>query len=287
MNIVLTGATGYVGSAVLKALLAHGHEVTALVRSDAAAKQVTADHVTPVVGDITDLAFMTDQLKASDGAIHLAAGDNSADMDDAVVTAVLRAFAGTEKSYVHTGGVWVWGNGDAIVESEKQDPPKITAWRDKIEKRILAQGIRGSVVAPGIVFGYGAGIPKATIADAPKTRFKLHLVGDGEQHWVTVHVDDLAELFVAVLEKAPGGDIYIGASGENPTVKELGEAYAGVGKTVEETPEESRERLGTDFADALLLDQQATGNTAKNLFSWTPKQPTLVALLRDGYPSDR
>ena len=102
-----------------------------------------------------------------------------------------------------------------------------------------------------------------------------------------MHVDDLGELFVAVLEKAPGGDIYIGASGANPTVLELAEAYNGVGKTVAETPEESRERLGEDFADALLLDQQATGNTAKNLFSWTPTHPTLIELLRDGYPGDR
>src|SRR5258707_591572 len=152
MNIVLTGATGYVGSAVVKALLAHGHDVTALVRSDESAKAVEADRVTPVVGDITDVSWLTDQLRSGEGAI------------------------------------------------------------------------------------------------------------------------DLAELYVAVLEKAPGGDMYIGVSGASPTVKELGEAYAGVGKTVEETPEESRERLGTDFADALLLDQQATGNTAKNLFSWTPKQ---------------
>jgi hypothetical protein len=90
-----------------------------------------------------------------------------------------------------------------------------------------------------------------------------------------------------VLEKAPGGDVYIGASGANPTVRELAEAYHGVGKTVAETPEESRERLGEEFADALLLDQQATGNTAKNLFSWAPSHPTLIELLRDGYPSDR
>ena len=287
MNIVLTGATGYIGSATLKALLAHGHDVTALVRSEESARAVEQDGVTPVVGDITDVAWMAEQLRAADGAIHLATSDDGQAMDDAVASAVLKAFPGTEKPYVHTGGVWVWGSGDSIVESEKQDPPKITAWRDDVEKRVLAPGIRGSVVAPGIVYGYGSGIPKASIVDAPTTGGKLHLVGDGEQHWATVHVDDLAELYVAVLEKAPGGDIYIGASGASPTVRELAEALNGVGKTVPETPDESRERLGADFADALLLSQQATGNTAKNLFSWNPVRPTLVELLRDGYPSDR
>jgi len=287
MNIVLTGATGYIGSATLRALLAHDHDVTALVRSEAAARAVEQDRVTPVVGDITDVAWMAEKLRAADGAIHLATSDDGEAMDDAVASAVLKAFAGSEKPYVHTGGVWVWGTGDSIVESEKQRPPQITAWRDKIEQRILAPGIRGSVVAPAIVYGYGTGIPKASIVDAPTTDGSLHLIGDGDQHWATVHVDDLAELFVAVLEKAPGGDIYIGASGANPTVLELAEALNGVGKTVAETPEESRERLGEDFADALLLSQQATGNTAKNLFSWKPVRPTLVELLRDGYPSDR
>ena len=287
MNIVLTGATGYIGSATLKALLAHDHDVTALVRSDAAAKSVERDRVTPVVGDITDVAWMTEQLRAADGAIHLATSDDGEAMDDAVASAVLKAFAGSEKPYVHTGGVWVWGTGDSLVETEKQRPPKITAWRDRVEQRILAPGIRGSVVAPAIVYGYGAGIPKATIVDAPTTDGGLHLIGEGTQHWATVHVDDLAELYVSVLEKAPGGDIYIGASGANPTVLELAEALNGVGNTVVETPEESRERLGADFADALLLSQQATGNTAKNLFSWSPTRPTLIELLRDGYPSDR
>jgi nucleoside-diphosphate-sugar epimerase len=287
MNIVLTGATGYIGSATLKELLAHDHDVTALVRSDAAASAVQRDGVTPVVGDINDVAWMTEQLRAADGAIHLATSDDGQAMDDAVASAVLKAFAGTEKPYVHTGGVWVWGTGDSIVETDTQNPPTITAWRHDVEMRILAAGIRGSVIAPAIVYGYGAGIPQAVIVDAPTTNGGLHLVGDGEQHWATVHVDDLAELYVAVLERAPGGDIYIGASGANPTVLELGEALNGVGTTVAETPEESRERLGADFADALLLSQQASGNTAKNMFGWTPTRPTLVTLLRDGYPSDR
>ncbi|MDP9028615.1 MAG: NAD-dependent epimerase/dehydratase family protein [Actinomycetota bacterium] len=287
MNIVLTGATGYIGSATLKALLAHGHDVTALVRSEESARAVQRDGVTPVVGDITDVAWMAEKLRSAEGAIHLATTDDGEAMDDAVASAVLKAFPGTEKPYVHTGGVWVWGTGDSIVESDPQRPPKITSWRGRVEQRILTPGIRGSVVAPAIVYGYGAGIPKMTLVDAPTTDGKAHVIGDGTQHWATVHVDDLAELYVAVLEKAPGGDLYIGASGSSPTVLELAEALNGVGNTRVETPDESRGRLGADFADALLLSQQATGSTAKNLFSWSPTRPSLVELLRDGYPGDR
>ena len=140
---------------------------------------------------------------------------------------------------------------------------------------------------PSVVYGYGSGIVAATVTGAPKTDGKLQLVGDGTQHWAIVHVDDLAELYVSVLEKAPGGDVYIGASGENPTVLELAEAYAGVGGAAPETPEQSRERLGEAFAEAILLDQQASGNTAKNMFSWKPSRPSVLELLRDGYPADR
>jgi nucleoside-diphosphate-sugar epimerase len=287
MNIALTGSTGYIGSAVLKALLAHGHDVTALVRSEEAAKKVVADRVTPVVGDLTDTPWLAEQLRTSEGAIHLATDDSGAALDEAVVRAVLAAYPGTEKPYVHTGGVWVWGRGEAIVETDPMDPPEIVAWRTAIEKRVLAPGIRGSVVAPGIVYGYGTGIIAHAITSAPQREGKLPLIGDGTQHWVVVHVDDLAELYVSVLEKAPGGDIYIGASGENPTVTELAEAYAGIGKVAEETPEQSRERLGEGFANAILLDQRASGTTAKNLFSWKPSRPTAVELLRDGYPADR
>ena len=287
MNIVLTGSTGYIGSAVLQALLAHGHDVTALVRTEEAAQKVAADRVTPVVGDLTDTPWLTEQLRASDGAIHLATDNSGAALDDAVVTAVLAAYPGTEKPYVHTGGIWGWGRGEAIVETDPANPPEIVAWRTPIEKRVLAPGIRGSVVAPSIVYGYGSGIVAATVTGAPKTGGKLQLVGDGTQHWAVVHVDDLAELYVSVLEKAPGGDIYIGASGENPTVRELAEAYAGEGAAAEETAEETRARLGVGFAEAVLLDQQAAGTTAKNLFSWKPSRPTLLELLRDGYPADR
>jgi nucleoside-diphosphate-sugar epimerase len=291
MKVALSGATGYIGSAVLAALLAHGHEVVALVRSEESAKKVVADRVTPVVGDLTDTPWLTEQLRAAEGFIHAAAdngqGTDSAALDDAVVTAVTAAFAGSEKPYVHTGGIWAWGRGEAIVETDAVNRPELVAWRGPIEKRVLEPGIRGSVIAPGVVYGRGVGIAADVVVNGPVEKGALRLVGDGTQHWVVVHVADLAELYVAVLEKAPGGDVYIASSGENPTVLQLGEAAHGIGKVLAETPDETRARLGEAYGDALLLDQQAAGTTAKNLFSWTPQQPTLVELLRDGYPAVR
>jgi nucleoside-diphosphate-sugar epimerase len=106
-------------------------------------------------------------------------------------------------------------------------------------------------------------------------------VGDGSQHWTTVHVDDLATLYRIVLERGEALGYLVGASGENPTVRELGEARAGDAGVVPESADASRERFGALFADALLLDQQASGARAKAL-GWTPKGPSLQDELRSG-----
>jgi nucleoside-diphosphate-sugar epimerase len=109
---------------------------------------------------------------------------------------------------------------------------------------------------------------------------RLTLIGSGEQHWTTVHVDDLADLYVRVLTQAPGGKAYIAASGDNPTVRELGEAIADT--VVPESDEATVARLG-GFGEALLLDQQASGQRARSELGWQPSRPTLVELLAKGY----
>ena len=121
--------------------------------------------------------------------------------------------------------------------------------------------MRASVVRPGIVYGHGAGIP-AMLAGGPRDESgALVLIGTGDQHWTTVHVDDLADLYLLVLGNAPGGTAYVGANGTNPTVRELGEAVVGPdGAVVDGSAEEAAGRFGAGFAEALLLDQQSPGS---------------------------
>ena len=290
MNILLTGATGHVGSAVLTRLVDEGHTVTAIVRSADKAALIEAAGGHALIGDLTDTAMLTAAAAASDGVIHTASpGDeSSSDFDDAVVTAVLDALSGTDKPYVHTGGVWIFGAGSALTEGSTIDPPRLTAWRPAIERRVLAaDGVRSVVIAPGIVYGEGKGIPRMLV-DAPTSGdpAALHLVGAGDQHWTTVHVDDLAALYVLALEGAEAGSYYFGVSGQNPTVRELGIAAstgAGLGgEVVEETVGESGDRLGELFAEALLVDQQATGSKARIDLGWEPNGPSLVEELTTG-----
>lgn len=284
MRILLTGGTGFVGSSVLTALLTAGHEVTAVVRSEDAAHTVSSAGATPLVHALPDTEWLTAELRGHDGAIHTAVPEQRApEFNDSVIDSVIAAFTGTDKSYVHTGGVWVHGPG-TVTEETPVNAPAIVAWREEGEQRLLSSGIIASLVEPGIVYGYGKGIPN-TIAQAPRTETgALHLIGDGSQHWTTVHVDDLAALYVDVLEQAPGGERYLGVGGENPTVLELGRAVVGQeGSLQPETVDESRERLGAEFADALLLSQEATGEKARRVFGWAPRHASLVEELAAGY----
>jgi nucleoside-diphosphate-sugar epimerase len=287
MNVFLTGGTGFVGSAVLKALLSHGHQVTALARSDESAAALTAAGATALIGDITDIDWLSEQLVPTDAAIHTASpgGPDSAAVDTAIATAVARAFAGSGKVYLHTGGIWVYGNNLDITEESPLDPPALTAWRADVEKIALEiDGARVAVIVPAVVYGEGKGIP-SMISGAPRDESgALHLVGDGSQHWTTVHTDDLAELYVLALEN-PGAEGYIvAANGDQPTVRELTLAAAeaaGSGQVVAETEDDSRARFGAQFADALLLDQHSNAAKARSL-GWEPKAISLAEDLRAG-----
>ncbi|UFS60753.1 NAD-dependent epimerase/dehydratase family protein [Subtercola endophyticus] len=292
MSIFLTGATGFVGSSILRTLRAQGREVTALVRNDAKAAEVSALGASAVIGELSDSELITTQALASDGVIHVASpGDaSSASLDDAFVTAVFAGLEGSDKPFVHTGGIWVFGDGAAITEESPQNPPAITAWRAEIEKRVLsAQGVKTTVIMPGIVYGYGSGIPNSVV-DAPRVAGvggeALKLIGSGDEHWTTVYVDDLAALYVLAFDLAPAGSVYLGVNGQNPTTRELGSAAsyaAGLdGRVAPSTAEEVHAVLGVAFGDALLLDQQATGEAARAALGWSPTGPSLVDELRTG-----
>ena len=282
MRIVLTGATGYIGSRLLTRLVTDGHEVTALVRGAAAAAKAEAGGVRPVVGDLYDAEWVTARFAPADGVVHTAAaGDGTSEqMDRAVTAAAVRALGGTDRPYVHTSGIWIYGDNRAITEESPFAPPALTAWRTAVERTVLDADVATTIVTPAIVYGHGAGIP-AGVLGGRDDRGRVPLVGAGDQHWTTVHVDDVAALYALVLEHGEALGYLIAASGDNPTVRELGEAAAGPAGVAPESAEASRQRLGAAFADALLLDQAAEGAKAKAL-GWKPAGPALVEELRSG-----
>ena len=297
MKIALTGATGFVGSHVLTELRDHGHEVTAFVRDDAQADRVAARGATPAVVDLYDRPAVTGLLRDADGAVHTASpGDaTSADLDTAVVDAMLDAFDGTGKPYVQISGLWVYGNNTAITEDSPFNAPPLVAWKTPIEARVLgANGIRGAVLVSSTAYGDGGGaIPGALLGSPRDDAGNLVTLGTGRQHWSTVHVADLADAFRRVLEDDSARGYYVIGNGQHPTLAELTEAAAvaaGAPGAVPGSDEEARARLGDYFAEVLLLDQGTAAEKARSELGWRPTRPSLTDEFRYGsyrVPSNR
>jgi len=293
MQTLLTGATGYIGRAVAERLRAAGHELTGLARSDAAAARLTEAGVRPVRGDFADPASVASAARAADGVISLATTYDPA-IDGPAVDAILDALAGSDKPLIYTSGIWVNGDtGGAVVdETTPPDPVALVAWRQAVEDRVLqavARRVRTVVIRPAIVYGRGAGIPAGFVESARKEGAARY-VGTGENRWPFVHVDDLADLYLLALERAPGGTLLLAVAGPSHAIRDVAAAAsrgAGAGGRTVGTPlEEARRTMGA-FADALVLDQQASGRRARELLGWRPHRPDVLEdIERGSYAED-
>lgn len=289
MQVALTGATGFIGSHVLTELRKRGHEVTAVVRDNLRAERVAASGGTPIVVDLDDRPAVASVLSKADAAIHMASpGDaTSADLDSAVVDAVIDAFAGTGKPFIDISGLWIYGSNSAITEESPINAPALVAWKEPIERRILgASDIRGVVIVSGVAYGDAGGAVPGLLLGSPRDNAgNLIMLGAGRQHWPTVHVADLAEVFPRALERDSAHGRYVIGNGVNSSVAELTEAAAvaaGASGAVRGSEDEARARVGDYFADVLLLDQGTDAAKARTELGWYPSRPTLVDEFRHG-----
>jgi len=156
-----------------------------------------------------------------------------------------------------------------------------------VEERVLnavQRGLRAVVIRPAIVYGRGGGIP-AGFVDAARKDGAARYIGNGDNRWPFVHVDDLADLYLLALEKAPPGTLLLAVHGPSYRVRDIAAAAsrgAGAGgNTVAWPLELARQALGP-YADALVLDQQASGNRARELLGWRPHRPDVLEDLERG-----
>jgi nucleoside-diphosphate-sugar epimerase len=289
MKILITGGSGYLGQATIRALQRHGHQAVALARSDDADAVVTDLGATAVRGGLTDLDVLHKTAIDVDAAIHLAQdyGPKTAEVDLRAATAIQDGLG--SRPYVHTGGVWVYGNTEGVVdETAPQAPPPVTAWRGANERRILQRARSGGhpvLVMPGVVYGHGGGLIGRFIG-APARAGAAHYIGAGDNHWAVVHVDDIAELYVAALA-SPAGGVYAGVDdSQSPTMREIAEAVSvaagqpGAASSI--TMQQARHEFGT-LADAFALDQRVTAARAHRDLGWTPAaRDVLAELATDG-----
>jgi nucleoside-diphosphate-sugar epimerase len=179
------------------------------------------------------------------------------------------------------------GTKRSITEESPFQAPALVAWKEPIERRVLGvKDMRGVVVVSGVAYGDGGGgVPGLLLGSPRDAEGNLIMLGTGQQHWPTIHVADLADLFRRVLEHDAAHGYYVIGNGLNPTVAELTEAAAvavGAPAAVPGSDEEARKRLGDYFAEVLLLDQGTTAAKARTELDWSPSHPELIEEFRRG-----
>ena len=293
MRVFVTGASGFIGSAVVPELIAAGHEVLGLARSDASATAVTAAGGTPLRGDLTDLDSLRVGVAQTDGVINLAFSNDWSNLEQGIdeearaVQTLAAALAGSGKPFVHAGLTpMVPGHASTEEDPDTTDGP--VGGRGRNSDAVLAlaaQGVRSSVVRlPRSVHQRGSdyGFCSVLIAAAQKTGVSVY-VGDGTQRWPAVNRLDAAPLFRIALEDAAPGTVLHAVADGGDTMRSLAEVIGGVlAAPVESAPPERFGLIGRVFA----LDMPSSSALTRERFGWEPTHPSLIADLADGgYPA--
>lgn len=276
MRIFLTGGTGYLGSAVLDALVRGGHRVDALVRTSEKAAQVQARGGYPVLGDLARPETYGDAVAAADGSVHTAfeSSARGQTIDARAIEAMTASNGRPGRFLIYTSGVWILGSSSGPMdESAPVNPAEIVRWRPAHEKKVLdAQtgGLRAAVVRPGIVYGGSRGIVADFFRDAANGLVRI--IGSGDNHWALVYDRDLAELYLRLVNRADASGVFHANDEGDEQVNDLVTAIAGqasINPSVRRIPlAEARQKMG-GVADALALDQKVRSPRARAL-GWSP-----------------
>jgi nucleoside-diphosphate-sugar epimerase len=284
MRVFITGASGYIGFAVCGAVKHRGHDAVGLVRSAAAVEKLLSHGMHPVQATLADHKALREMTHDADAVIHCAfeQSPQGAELESRALDVMLGAIDSDHQAFIYTSGCWVYGDtrGKIADESAPLDPTPLVAWRPSHEKKVhnaRKHKLRTIVVRPGLVYGNGGGIPGMLVAQAKADQ--LVIAGDGENHWATIRVDALAELYALALERAPAGAHYNAGNGDVVTYGEIARAAsraAGKDGQVDTIPlEQARKTMGP-FADALALDQQISSARAQLDLQWDPDRPTVL-----------
>lgn len=281
MRFFLTGGTGYVGSAVLDALLRSGHQVTALIRDPEKAEQVSRRGVKPIIGELSEPGSYSAAAQECDGIVHAAFEpskraqkvDRQA-LETLLTAAGRRAANGLTAILLYTSASWVLGNTTSpAAEDAPIAPTPLVAWRPEHEQLVLdaqANGIRTAVIRPGIVYGGARGIIADLLKDAANGLVRV--VGSGRNHWPCIYDRDLADLYVRLAAHPTASGVFHANDEADELVDDIVESisrHAKMRPDVRHVPlEEARAKMGP-YADALALDQVVRSTRAREL-GWSP-----------------
>jgi nucleoside-diphosphate-sugar epimerase len=296
MRVFITGASGYIGGSVAAALVAAGHRVSGLARTDEAAAALADRGITPVRGTLDEPEVLAKAAREADVTINAAnAGHRSA------AEAMIEALTGAGKTFVHTDGSSIVGTRargelvDAIFDEDTpftptpQRAPRVEI--DKMVRNAANRGARSVVIAPSLIYGRGRGHNPHSIQVpwlirlAKKSGVAKH-IGPGENRWANVHIDDLVALYLLAIEKAPAGAFYYAENGEN-SMREMCEAISRMlgqgGRTQSMSIAEAAAEWGDGPAnDTMGSNSRVRAKRARAELGWRPNAASLIEEIERG-----
>jgi nucleoside-diphosphate-sugar epimerase len=296
VKVLVTGASGYIGGSVATALLGAGHRVVGLVRSDERAAEVRERGIEPLVGTLDDADLLAAAARDADAVINAANAEHRG-----VVEAILPALAGSNRPFMQTSGSSIVADLAAGEPTDKvydEDTPvhPLPGRKERValNDAVLAaarDGVRAVVICPSLIYGAGRGVNASSIqipwliALAKKHGVPRH-IGRGENIWSNVHIDDLVDLYLLALERAPAGAFYYAANGENS----MGEVCQAIGRilglgarTEPMTLKEAAAEWGEGAAHYTMgSNSRVRAVRARRELGWAPHRPSLLEEIERG-----
>ena len=304
MRVFVTGASGWIGSAVVPELIGAGHQVTGLARSDASAAALTAAGAEVERGTIDDLDVLRSAAAASDGVIHLAfkhdiafSGDfqGAADADRRAIETFGEALADSGKPFVIASGTLGLAPGRVATERDglAGDPavaaltggPAVRHGNAHLTLSLAARGVRSSVLRlPPTVHGDGDNGFMAAIVGIARDKGVSGYLGDGSNRWPAVHRLDAAHLFRLAVEKAPAGSVLHAVADQGVPIRDVADVigrHLGI-PVVAIAPEDAAGHFAW-LSGFLGADSPASSELTRALMGWQPTHPGLIEDLEKGH----
>lgn len=278
MRVFVTGAAGYIGHAVAKAFRNKGHTVFGLVRSEQDESLLSLNEIWPVKGNLAQPESYQAILEEVEVAVHCAfeSSEKGVENDVKTIDTILNVFSRSSlpRSIIYTSGVWVYGSQrhKMVDESMPPQPLNIVKWRPLHEEKVLkatAPHLRTVVIRPGHVYGGVGGLMNLMLTSTQNG--EVLIVGEGENYWPLIHLQDLAHAYVSAVEKELTNVVLNVVDDSTPTLREIAEAIAeaaGLEGKVKSISIEEGQKLFGHLVQGLTVDLTVSNSRIKRLLGW-------------------